>query len=169
MATPKKGTEVEAADPNAFMREAKGMDFVPKSWEEIEAAFSDVGGLITFEGSAYQVIEKEQLLDIPFAIVDVRIWSSDKFGRDAMSVMIMTKDPLLTGRTDPVTGEREERQLFVINDGSTGIFEQVKGTISRTGRKGGFICPGGLRKSEYVYHDPFGNDPDKQATTYYIN
>ena len=40
MATPKKGTEVEAADPNAFMREAKGMDFVPKSWEEIEAAFS---------------------------------------------------------------------------------------------------------------------------------
>jgi hypothetical protein len=166
------GTAVEAADPNAYIREARGVDFVPKSWEEIEEAFADVGGLITFEGSAYAVIDKDRLLDVPFAIVDTRIWRSDQFGRDAISVMLMTKEPLETGRVDPQTGEKEERTLFVINDGSTGIFEQVTGTVGRTGRRGGFVCPNGLRKSEYIKHvtDPFGNEPDKdiQATTYYI-
>ncbi len=169
-ATP--STEVEVADPNAYVREAKGMDFVPKSWEEIEEAFAEEGGILTFEGSPYMVIDKEKLVDVPFMIVDVRVWRSDQFGRDAVSVMLMTKEPLDTDRIDPMTGEKEERNLFVINDGSTGIFEQVTGMVARSGRKGGIMCPGGLRKSEYTKHleDPFGNETPKdiQATTYYV-
>lgn len=176
MATKKASTEiveVDQDDPNVFVKDAKGLDYTPKSWEDIAKAFEGEGGIITFEGSPYAILDKKLLLDIPFVITDVRIWHSEKFDNDAISVCLMTKDPLTTGRVDPITGEKEERTLFVINDGSTGLMQQVLDAVGRTGRKAGFLCANGLRSSTYTVEvsDPF--EPDKapksiEATTYYI-
>lgn len=148
--------------PADVVAAARGIgDSVPKTWEDMEALFEQEGGLITFEGSAYQVIDKAKLVDVPFAIVDTRVWHSQKFDNDAMSIMLMTKEPI------------DERTHFVINDGSTGIMQQVIGAIDRSGKRGGFMCPNGLRSSTYTVEvtDPF--NPDKpakeiEATTYYI-
>ena len=151
--------EIVAAD---VVAQAKGMgDFVPKSWEDMEEFFASEGGILTFEGSAYMVIEKEKLVGQPFMIADVRIWHSSKFDSDVASVMLITKTPI------------DDRDHFVINDGSTGIFEQVTGMIARSGRKSGILCPNGLRASTYTKEliDPFEPDaPPKQieATTYYV-
>lgn len=150
----------EIVSSDQVFQNAKGMDYVPKSWEEMEAFFAEEGGILTFEGSAYQVIDKARLVGVPFMIADIRIWTSTEFGRDVASICILTKDKI------------DDRDHFVINDGSTGIFEQVKGMVERSGRKAGILCPNGLRASEYekLVVDPFGNDPDKniRATTYYV-
>jgi hypothetical protein len=155
--------EVNLDDPNVFVKEAQGLDFVPTSWDELEAAFADTGGILTFEGSPWKVIDKDTLLGVPFMIADVRLWHSSKFDNDAVSVQLLTKEPL----------PGDDRPMYVINDGSTGLMQQVLGMIQRSGRKSGISCPNGLRKSEYEVEvsDPF--EPDKApkkiaATTYYV-
>lgn len=169
----KETGEVEVAsssevvsDPHAWVnKEAKGLDFTPTTWEELEAAFEDEGGLIEFEGSPWAVIDKAKLVDVPFIIADVREYTSGKFGNDVMAVMVVTKDA--------ITIDGKPRTQFVFNDGSTGVMEQIKGVVATTGRKAGFKCPNGLRRSDYkvMQHDPFGNEPDKEieSTTYYIS
>ena len=146
--------------PADLVASAKGVgDFVPKTYEDLEDFFANEGGLITFEGSAYMVIDKAKLEGVPFAIVDTRIWHSTKYDNDAMSIMLVTKDEL------------DGRNHFVINDGSTGIMQQVLGAVERSGRKGGFACPNGLRSSTYDVEvtDPFeGTTKTIEATTYYI-
>jgi hypothetical protein len=73
--------------------------------------------------------------------------------------MVITKDTI------------DGKDHFVINDGSTGIFQQVTGMISRSGRKSGILCPNGLRGSTYdkEIYDPFEETTKTiEATTYYV-
>lgn len=151
--------EITAAE-DAWKLEAKGIDFVPKTFEEMEEFFASEGGILTFEGSAYSVLDKDKLIGVPFMIADVRFWHSDKYDREAVSVMLLTKTTI------------EDKDHFVINDGSTGIYEQVKQMVQSSGRKAGIMCPNGLRVSEYdtVVHDEFGNEPDKtiKSRTFYV-
>ena len=97
---------------------------------------------------------------MPFMIADVKEYISAQYGEPFCAIMLVTRD------------EIDGRNQFVINDGSTGIYEQVKGMVERSKRKSGIICPNGLRASKYekVISDAFGNAPDKtiQATTYYV-
>lgn len=144
-------------------------DFVPDSITEIEAFFEKDGGLITFEGSPYTVIHKDELTigqdgtPKPFVIINVRFYTSKQYGRDAVAVMALTAD----GRK------------VCFNDGSTGVFHQIKYAVQSKGRKGGFRCKG-LRKSTYEWQekdfdtnpviDPKTGKPVPpiQASTYYI-
>lgn len=134
-------------------------DFVPSSITELEDYFQEHGGILEFKGSAYDVIKKDVLEGVPFHIIDMRFYEGT-FG-DAVAVMAMYE---AAGETHHV----------VFNDGSTGVYQQCKYAASRSGRRGGFSCPKGLRASHFTYveKDLDGNPlPDAKeipATTYYI-
>lgn len=139
--------------------------FVPTSFEDLDSYFESQGGLITFKGSEYDLVrDKDELVEVPFAIVSIRFYQGT-FG-EACAVMAITED----GRK------------IVFNDGSSGIFSQCEHMVKRSRRRGGFLCPNGLRKSEYTYvpRDLDGNSlvgqtgPDGKvyeetpAATYYV-
>lgn len=130
-----------------------GIDFVPDTWEQVVEAMG--GDVIEFEGSPYKVVDKDTLVGVPFMIVDIRFSWSEKFDSPFCNVLALTKD----------------NERVVINDGSTGIMEQMKHHLQKTKRKSGIICEGGLRKSEYTteVYDAFKDETKEiQATTYYI-
>ncbi len=56
---------------------------------------------------------------------------------------------------------------YIVNDGSTGIYQQLRDYTDDTGRKGGLLSRKGLRRSDYEYEDGKGNK--RPATTYYID
>lgn len=136
---PKQSTDVattEDLDNLAIVNNAKGIDFVPETWEEVAEAFQ--GELIEFEGSPWKVIDKKDLVGVPFVIADVRAYEG-KFGNDVVAVMALVK------------GDDDKPRRVVFNDGSTGVKDQVFHMIRSTGRKSGILCEGGLRASEYTY------------------
>lgn len=56
---------------------------------------------------------------------------------------------------------------FIINDGSTGIYQQLKDFTARTGQSKGLYAARGLRASDYTFTNDAGQDQD--ATTFYID
>jgi hypothetical protein len=134
-------------------KQYRGIDFVPETWEDIAEAFD--GEILDFQGSPWKVVDKETLIGVPFMIADTRFYWSEKYDNPVVSLMVLTKD----------------NEKLVINDGSTGIMEQVRVMLQASGRKSGILCSNGLRKSEYTVevHDPFEDETKTiQAATYYI-
>lgn len=165
MATKKTAEVAEVTEPtdaalelhkesiNKATDDFKGIDFIPDTWEQVAAAFD--GEVIEFEGSPYKVVDKRTLVGVPFMIVDVRFSWSSKFDGPFVNVLALTKD----------------NEKVVINDGSTGIMEQVKYMLQKNKRKAGILCPNGLRASDYkvTVEDAFeGTSKEIEATTYYI-
>lgn len=60
-----------------------------------------------------------------------------------------------------------EAQKYVITDGSTGIYQQLKDLAERGDGPQILMAPRGLRKSEYTYTDDKGEK--RPAVTYYID
>jgi hypothetical protein len=167
VAAPKKDAlvEVDETNPDVFINKSLGtitdneeldFDALMRLAEETEQ------GVIEFVGSIWQVVKKEVLMGVPFFIFDVRHYQG-KFG-DAVAVMCITKEPV-KGETGDATDH------VVINDGSTGLYQQVVEMIKRAKTKSGILCPRGLRSSTYDYdiEDPFsGKHETGEATTYYV-
>jgi hypothetical protein len=107
------------------------------------------GAVIEYEGSPYTVVDKETLVDKPFVITDVRHYDGE-YG-PTIAIMAITED----------------NDLVVINDGSTGIYQQVVGLVAEHGRKAGIKVKGGLRVSKYEYEDP-KTGKATPAKTYYL-
>lgn len=57
---------------------------------------------------------------------------------------------------------------YIINDGSTGVMEQLAKYTKKTQRMGGLLVRKGLRRSDYTYEDPATGE-SRPATTYYID
>lgn len=55
---------------------------------------------------------------------------------------------------------------FVINDGSTGLYQQLRNYTDKTDRTTGLVVKRGLRRSDYQYDD---NGTPKNATTFYLD
>lgn len=134
-------------------------NYEPESLEELEEFWQEQGGIIEFQGSAWDLMkDKKELVGKPFVIADVRFYKGN-FG-DACAVMAIL--------------ETRDQRKVVFNDGSTGVFQQVQGMVKRTNRKGGFRCPNGLRASEYKFIEkdfdgnPLPGAEEKLATTFYI-
>lgn len=61
----------------------------------------------------------------------------------------------------------EDGRKFILNDGSTGIRDQMHFYWQKTKRIGGILVKGGLTRSDYTYEDVDGKT--KPATTYYLS
>lgn len=131
------------------------LDFDPRTWQEVEEALADLGGIVEFEGSPYEVVSKDTLVDKPFLITNIRFNKSGDFG-GFVSVCVLD----------------EEQRMLVFNDGSTGVYEQLRQMTEKTHRFSGIMCRKGLRVSEYKYQEkdfdgePMG--PEKPAKTFYL-
>jgi hypothetical protein len=57
---------------------------------------------------------------------------------------------------------------FVINDGSSGIFKDLKNYTTKTGRTAGLHVKNGLTRSDYTYEDESTGEK-RPATTFYLD
>lgn len=61
----------------------------------------------------------------------------------------------------------KDNQKFILNDGSTGIRDQLMSYSAKKNKMGGLVCDKGLRRSDYKYTDDEGKE--KNANTYYLD
>lgn len=102
------------------------------------------------------ITDKDQLINVPFLIVEWRFHNSTKFEGEFCSLEIMDKD-----------GNRA-----IVNDGSTGICKQLR-ELSAHRVENEHAAPnalrmvaGGLSRSDYETEDAAGKTI--QASTYYL-
>lgn len=150
MAT-KKGTAVEKKDENAVdvnaIRETSQMErFSDDELQAINSHADAISKLAELYGEVVDVGEtlgngfavlpakdKTKLIGVPFVILNVSFNHGD-YGDGGFASMAV------------VTGDDKR---FIVNDGSSGIYEQLMRLASKTGRYGGFSVSQGLRASEY--------------------
>jgi hypothetical protein len=119
----------------------------------------------------YELVEKDELVNVPFIIVEVLEKYSEEFG----------------GMYAVVRGITYEGQRVVFADGSSGIASQLfqviehhnefRRPIDDDGEKGystkiGIPVPGGLKKNQYmtkVVNEKTGEKEAKSATTYRLS
>jgi hypothetical protein len=122
---------------------------VPATFAEAMDAFGDAG-VIELE-QEWKLVDKEQLVGIPFLIHSFRFSHGVGENGEKVSVQIITPD--------------DKRLVF--NDGSTGVYDQLLEIFEGKGRSGGVLCERGLRVSDY-YYDPKGRgDISKEPKTGY--
>lgn len=151
-------SEVNVAPTVYINKQITGLEegYVPRTFEQMyQYALDHDGEIIEFEGSAWELLkDKSKLVDVPFMIADVRHYDG-QFG-GAVAVMLITQQPL----------PGFDSCNYVINDGSTGLYQQVVNMIYNAKQKTGILCKRGLRASSYDYEAPDGNIIP--ATTYYV-
>lgn len=120
-----------------------GTDWANLSFSELMAGAGDQ--LVTIESAS--VIDKAQLVNVPFIIVSWK-WNTGKQGPETMASMVITLSRPVDTETGPV-------DRGVINDGSTGIAEQLR-KLEAKGITGLVAVPKGLRMSTYDHpeHGP---------------
>lgn len=107
-------------------------------------------------GNGFSILDsddKGQLCNVPLVLIEWRF--SD--GNMGEFVSILTAQLSETG--DIV-------RRVIVNDGGTGIYQQLKEFTSRTGRSAGMVLRKGLRESKYEYEDSDG--VKRPAVTYYL-
>ena len=104
----------------------------------------DAGDLLGDEFG--DVVKKEQLVGVPFLVVDVKFHNDGEFGPFA-AILCLGND-----------GKR-----FVFTDGSTGVYRQLVELAERFDDRplAGIACRKGLRASEY-------EKDGRKAVTYYL-
>lgn len=121
---------------------------------------------LTFVGSPYVILndrQKDELIGVPFLIRSIRFSTDPKTFRDYAVLYVVTKD----------------NRMFIVTDGSTGIFSQVQKIVADRIGQGhtkpleGVLVANGLRVSTYdVNADGKPAQPgDKvvsEGATYYL-
>lgn len=110
-------------------------------------------------GSGFAVLDKNgkrRLVDVPLLFL---FWHfsegvGDKGEKVSAHVVQFNQQSQIVGK-------------WIINDGSTGIYEQLKEFTERTGEQQGLFAPRGLRASDYTFTNDNGQEQD--ATTFYID
>lgn len=143
--------EIVTSTPRAFsveeLRSINSFDdalnlTVAKFGTEIPQASEEIGDGFTLLDKE----EKDILIRRDMILLD---WSFSKgdFGSDFVTIRCVTRD-----------GGR-----YIVNDGGTGICEQLREYSERTGRYSALRVERGLRKSEY------SNEYSENAVTYYLD
>jgi len=105
-------------------------------------------------GNGFEVLpneRKNQLESEPFVIIDWRFYKGEKGPGMVVALMIVTK----AGRK------------LIINDGSTGIRDQVT-ELDKSGVRAPVVVPNGLKSSNYDYTNPDTGEVSR-ATTFYLD
>lgn len=110
-----------------------------ESFDQAFALAADVwGGVVDASellGTGFDVLnseEKTQLLNVPFVILDTAVHDGEQ------------------GEFCSIVAVTEKGARYIINDGSTGIYQQILKLREKTEKNGGWLVRHGLRKSEYA-------------------
>lgn len=127
------------------------------SLDSIKALIGDKVANATDLGSGFAVLDTDQkrrLVDVPCLFL---FWSFH----------LGTQGEFVSAHVVTLGANGDVKDKFIINDGSTGIYAQLKEFTDRTGDSQGMFVPKGLRASDYTYTDDDGKE--KPATTFYID
>jgi hypothetical protein len=137
--------------------EAKGIDWGKiGSLDEARAALLEQYGAVfdssaLFGDGAEFIKDKNELINVPFLILDWRFVTDPDTKNEYVSVLIMHAATGAKGR---------------FNDGSTGIYSQLKQVTAEYGVNGGIAVKHGLRKSTYTKEV---DGKPQSATTFYLS
>jgi hypothetical protein len=151
-----------AKEPAMFTDdELRGMD----SWEAAMAAVTEAhGGVAVADeelGTGFGLLEsddKARLIGVPCLFVEWR-FNPGAYGEPFVSAGVIAKIPGGIAR-------------YIVNDGSTGIRDQLQSFTERTGKRGGLYSAKGLRRSDYtkmIWNDKLQKEVETPATTFYID
>jgi hypothetical protein len=119
-------------------------------------------GIVTADqemGDGFTVLEtgkKRRLIDVPLLFMEWEFYKGD-YGDNSEFVAARVLAKFEGGGLGK----------YILNDGSAGIFRQLKAYTEKTGRRSGLIARNGLRVSDYEYTDDNGNTAP--ASTFYID
>lgn len=152
----KSDKEIEKVTPS--FEQLKGLN----SFDDLAALAKELGGEVTPSsvlGDGFSLLEdKDYLIGKPAVFVTWQFSTGD-YG-DFVSARVMAQE------RNGTIGK------YVINDGSTGIMEQLKQITTDNPKAVMISAPRGLRKSEYkkdVFDADVNDYVEKPATTYYID
>lgn len=129
-----------------------------QSFEDAARLANDTGNLINAAediGTGFAVVDKDLLVGVEFIMVNARKNVDNATGRPFWTLHCVTKD----GRK------------VIINDGSTGIAQQLDVLGQKRANVFPMYVPKGLRKSEYttMILNRQGKEEPTQATTFYLS
>ncbi|SRR5258708_463556 len=140
-------------------------DFVPAegvlSTMDFDALVASAANIAPWIGSGWTVVptkEQSKLEGVPFVIVDIAERAGD-FG-PYYSLQVRLRNPIVIDGT--------ETDRVVINDGSTGIYEQLSSMLDNgQAPQVPYFVSHGLNASHYKYKADDGTE--KPATTFYLD
>lgn len=145
-------TEVEVPGKNITVDELAALTSFDDALKLVQEKIGEdnVGVAAAEIGDGFKLLEnKDQLIGIPFIAVTWDFHQGDH--GEFVSAKVMTRDG----------------QKYIVNDGSSGIRDQLMGYTAKKNTQGGLYCEKGLRRSNYEYQDESGQK--KPATTYYLD
>ncbi len=156
MATGKDaGKGVVHTKPDYLEKELAGIDSFDSALHLVHQAMGDVVVADQALGDGFVLLkeeEKRRLVGIPVLLMEW-IFSPGDFGEDFVSVKVVGKVP----------GGGIVKAIM--NDGSTGICQQLRALTAETGMHGGLMARNGLRVSEYLYDTEKGAVVPRAART----
>jgi hypothetical protein len=100
-------------------------------------------------GNGFRLLDnKDLLLEVPMLLVKWDFHNGDH--GEFVTIHLVTED----------------NRKYVVNDGSSGIRDQLMQLTSKTNTYGPLLVKKGLRRSDYKYDD---NGTEKDARTYYLD
>ena len=131
----KKSSKTIDTDTGEILPFDPRTDFLPLTYQEVANLW---GSDLTTVEAEWELIEKSELIGVPFLIHSVRSYEG-KYGNEVYAIMAVTVD--------------DRRVVFNDGSGVGGVRAQVKALIDATGRNGGFNCPKGLKSREFIYEE----------------
>lgn len=113
--------------------------------------YGDVVDASTTIGTGFDLMqtdEKDQLVGEPFIVLEIKFNWSDQYNQEFVSFVAVT----------------EHGRRVIVNDGSTGIYAQLRSFVDEYNRYGGILVKGGLRRSDYP-----ATDDRPAGTTFYLS
>jgi hypothetical protein len=148
----KKKTEVELP----------GQNFSPEDLTNIQS-FEDALTLVQREIGAELIVSADQAIGDGFKLLE------NKDVLQGVEMLLVSWDFHLGDFGEFVSVKLVTRNgdKYILNDGSSGIRDQLMGFTAKKNQKGGLFCKKGLRRSDYTYQDEKGQETP--ATTYYLD
>lgn len=104
------------------------------SWEAATAEFQYVADAADAFGDGVKLVkDKHTLIDQEFMVLEIREVQDKNTFAEYVNILAIARN-----------GNK-----FCFNDGSTGVAQQARDWVQRTGQTGGIYCQRGLRVSEY--------------------
>lgn len=132
--TDEQMVELSRLQPRLNDTDLRGIQSYDDAVAAVTAEYGGVADIADFLGNGFTVLatsDKGKLVGVPLILLEWRFNSGDQ------------------GLFVSATAVTQDGARLIINDGSTGIYSQLRDLTDEDGRFGGLRVPKGLRASEY--------------------
>jgi hypothetical protein len=129
--------------------------------DAVAAAHTTMGGIVAADqelGDGFALLDnkrKGSLVGIPLVLLEWWFRPGERGNTEYVAIRTVARH------------EGGSTGKYIVTDGGAGIYRQLKDYTAKSGRTGGLMVRGGLRRSDYVIRDESGNE--KESTTFYLD